>query len=91
MTELPNRTPAEFDIDGKRFEGFKHVTLGVNADETISKLPAYVDIGGVHVHPSRVEAYLAQQQALGEGKKISRRNSGTGVMGKLLGVYGIII
>lgn len=50
--------PSQWVTESGRLE----VDLGINFDKTMSTLPAYVDIDGVQVHPSRVEDYLAQRQ-----------------------------
>lgn len=48
---------------GRTTNGRRQIVLGQNFDRTYTTLPPYVDVGGgVQVHPSRVEHYLARRE-----------------------------
>lgn len=51
---------------GENGEGHE-VYLGTNADGTRSTLPPFVNVGGVQVHPDRLEQYLEARRIV-EGK-----------------------
>lgn len=54
MSKLPEQQPKTYKIGKEELPGVSSTLLGVNADNTYSILPGYVEIDGVRMDPSRV-------------------------------------
>lgn len=54
MSLLPEQKPKTYQIGKEELPGVSSTLLGVNADNSYSILPGYVEIDGIRMDPSRV-------------------------------------